>query len=655
MIQYFFFPALLVGYLAWFSLRYTRGQLPRAGTYEWIFMRDKPSFSLQNARKGKMSWNDALFMMIITLVYAVITFVNLGDTTAPQSFHQFTHDERSVVIELDEPVTIDTVFYYTGLYHAWNDHGYRLSFSPDGFDWTAQERTIDGQTRTTMTQQYSETFRWLSAWLPNGPQAGVKFIKIEAEAAPLELGEIAFVEVRENGDRAVLTMSRMTMTPHAPGLFDEPGTIPPRYDILNSSHFDEIYHARTAYEHLRGIYPYETTHPPLGKLITAVGIKMFGMTPFGWRFMPALFGVLMLPILYLLIQWMFGKTLVSICGTLIFAFDFMHFVQTRISTIDVYAVFFILLMYLFMFRYITSGYDAPFRKTLPWLALCGLSFGLGAAAKWVCIYAGFGLLLMYLIYLAIRRNYARDEGKKFLPFLSLTLGASVVFFLAIPIAGYVACYIPYAVPENPSLAAIPPVSDFGGWLGSLKNLWDASFSKFWDNQFDMLNYHGTGVLGATHAYSSWWYQWLFDLKPILYYINGSGGMRATVSAFTNPLTTWAGLLALGACGAGVWKRRSVAGMFIIVGYLSQLLPWIPVRRITFAYHYFPSMIFITLALCYVFHRVLEREPKARGRVIGFTCAVLLMFALFYPVLSGTLVPEWYPINFLRWLPTWTAV
>ena len=68
---------------------------------------------------------------------------------------------------------------------------------------------------------------------------------------------------------------------------------------MDSSYFDEIYHPRTALEHLNEIYPYEVSHPPLGKLIMGIGIRAFGMTPFGWRFMGTLLGVLMLPILYI--------------------------------------------------------------------------------------------------------------------------------------------------------------------------------------------------------------------------------------------------------------------------------------------------------------------------------------------------------------------
>jgi dolichyl-phosphate-mannose--protein O-mannosyl transferase len=97
---------------------------------------------------------------------------------------------------------------------------------------------------------------------------------------------------------------------------------------------------------------------------------------------------------------MFGSTAVSVCGTILFAFDFMHFTQTRIATIDTYAVFFILLMYLFMWRFVSGG-------KLRDLALSGLFFGLGAASKWTGIYAGAGLGVIWLAYWFTKRKEER--------------------------------------------------------------------------------------------------------------------------------------------------------------------------------------------------------------------------------------------------------
>ena len=78
--------------------------------------------------------------------------------------------------------------------------------------------------------------------------------------------------------------------------------------------------------------------------------------------MGALFGVLMLPILYLFLKNLFGKTPVAACGSALFAFDFMHLTQTRIATIDTYGVFFILLMYYFLYRYLALPAGTAFRR-----------------------------------------------------------------------------------------------------------------------------------------------------------------------------------------------------------------------------------------------------------------------------------------------------
>ena len=43
----------------------------------------------------------------------------------------------------------------------------------------------------------------------------------------------------------------------------------------------------------------------------------------------------------------------ALCGAALFTFDFMHLVQTRIATIDTYGVFFILVSYYFMYRWLT--------------------------------------------------------------------------------------------------------------------------------------------------------------------------------------------------------------------------------------------------------------------------------------------------------------
>ena len=76
----------------------------------------------------------------------------------------------------------------------------------------------------------------------------------------------------------------------------------------------------------------------------------------------------------------------------------------------------------------------------------------------------------------------------------------------------------------------------------------------WENQRYMLSYH-SGVTD-THPYSSRWYQWLFDIRPILYYMDNSvPGYTTRFAAFVNPVVCWGGLLAVLACAAQAVRRR----------------------------------------------------------------------------------------------------
>jgi dolichyl-phosphate-mannose--protein O-mannosyl transferase len=78
-----------------------------------------------------------------------------------------------------------------------------------------------------------------------------------------------------------------------------------------------------------------------------------------------------------------------------------------------------------------------------------------------------------------------------------------------------------------------------------------------------------------------------------------------------------------------------------------------ITRTTFAYHYFPSILFLVLLLCYCMNDLMDRRPaRWRWAVYGVTVGNTVLFAAFYPVLMGLFVPTWYTTNFLRWFPSW---
>lgn len=570
-------------------------------------------------RRYPMTRKDVLPLAIIMVLYSAAAFFNLGDTRNPTTFCSFQESGQYVEIEVPEGTLVTGVRYYTGL-HTGN---YFLQFSEDGVNYTDE---------AVMEQNYAQLFKWLDATL-NEVGKSARYIRIISDAR-LDMGELCVYDWA--GDS--IPVSSIKFDSGAAVLFDEQNTVPDAPSYLNSAYFDEIYHVRTAQEHLTGVYPYEITHPPLGKVIIGLGIQAFGLNPFGWRFMGVLFGILMLPALYLLIKNMFGSTAISACGTLIFAFDFMHYTQTRIATIDTYGVFFILLMFLFMYRYITADRDDPFspKKGTVDLFLCGLFFGIGAASKWIVIYGGIGLAIMWLIFRIIRgielikTGRSREHTRE----LVTNILQCLLFFVVIPAIVYYLSYFRYGEARGMSGISMFTSRDY--------------FNIVMDNQKYMFNYHA-GV-DATHPYSASWYQWLVDGRPILYYMRSlPENMKSAFACFMNPLVCWGGLLAIFAMIWRVIRHRDSKAMFILIGYLSSLVPWMLISRITFAYHYFPCLIFLVLAICHMFNSFRLRDRFWKRKVYIATGACLLLFVAFYPVLSGLAAPRWYS-DLLAWIP-----
>lgn len=569
-----------------------------------------------------MSLRDEIVMLAITLVYGCTAFLNLGINSAPQTFCRFTERGQYALIELDEETYISGIMYYTGLYSG----TYRLQLSSDGQEWTDQP---------AMTQEHGDLFKWQYAEL-DAQRGTSRYVRIIADTR-LWLGEVAIY----GEDGARIEPSSMKYDSGCAKLFDEQDTVPAAPNYLNSAYFDEIYHARTAFENVKNIYPYEVSHPPLGKLIISIGIRLFGMTPFGWRFMGTLFGVLMLPVMYIFLKKLFGGTAVPGCCTAIFAFDFMHFTQTRIATIDTYAVMFTLLMYLFMYMYLTGDRDAgaPKRGWLPWLALAGISFGVGAASKWTCIYAGAGLGVLWLAD-RIYRGVVLCRGGRAREYVKETAGNilwCLLFFVLVPCVIYYISYYPYGKASGMSGVSMYFKREY--------------LDIVLENQKFMFMYH-SGVT-ATHPYSSRWYQWILDIRPILYYLNYfDDGTKSAFGAFVNPMLCWGGLLAMISMAYMAIFRRDKKALFILVGYLAQLLPWVLVTRVVFEYHYFPSTVFLVLALGHVFDRVRRYSRSWKRIIFSFTGVSVALFIVFYPVISGLRVPAWYSHNLLRWIPGW---
>ena len=577
---------------------------------------------------------DRWLLLGLVLVYGVVALTNLGTLSAPETYWQPETPGETITVEFPAETTVGEYWVYGNI----QNNGILLLRTDDGHE-------------ETYTQTYDVMFRW------DRVQTAFTARRIELQlySGSLKLNEIAFFDTEGNRIDAVVLHPSGTQA----ALLDEQNTVPDRPSYFNGMYFDELYHARTAYEHLHNLAPYENSHPPLGKLIIAVGIAIFGMNPFGWRIMGTLIGIAMLPVLYAFGKRLFKKTEYAFLCAALFAFDFMHFTQTRIATIDVYAVFFILLMYYYMYQYITMNFFTDgLAKTMKPLALSGLFFGLGAASKWTCIYAGAGLAVLFFGSLLARyREYAaltqrsgerqsaqlsaekpeekqgtereRELVKPFWNNVLYTLLWCCLFFLLVPFTIYFCSYLPYYICEAGRTEGYGLADAFG---------------TFWRYQDFMYSYHSG--LTATHPYQSAWWQWPFTMRPMWYYSgnDAAAGIVSTLTASGNPAVWWVstvGAVALLFLRVSGSVKPDRAQQIFCVGVLANYLPWVLVPRCTFIYHFFATVPFLLMAAVYLLQKGEERYPKlACVKWIWLGLAVLL-FVLLYPGLSGLPIPAWW--------------
>jgi dolichyl-phosphate-mannose--protein O-mannosyl transferase len=423
--------------------------------------------------------------------------------------------------------------------------------------------------------------------------------------------------------------------------------IPPTY--MQKMYFDEVYFARSAENYLHHQLPDERTHPPLGKLIQASGIAVFGDTPFGWRIMGVIFATLMIPLMYLLGKKLFGTWIGGFSAAFLFTFDFMHFTMARIGTADTYVVFFSLLSQLFFFIYFMNVVKSGWKTSVVPLFFAVIFFALGFSTKWFTLFGAAGMLVLLA---ALRfRDIKKLKGTlsdKYVAFFNypafLLLG-----FIGLAIGIYFVTYIPDVLAGD-------------------------SWSTIFSLQNAMLSFHAG--LTTPDSFSSPWWSWPFMVRPggnvprwfdITYLPNN---VDSTISAFGNPIVWWIGFAAvLVLTGIVVYKSgiiQRVASkklpkgfglkqadlpiIFIAVVFFFSWLPYVFISRATYTYHFYLSVPLLCLALTYFINKYWS---KPLGKVFGIAifAATVAMFIAFYPVISGMPVSTTW-IHSLKWFQSW---
>lgn len=579
---------------------------------------DEPVRSV--APRKKIELADVAMMLALSSVCLIISLFNLGGHAAPETGWQSTVPGESVTIELGREVDLSRIYYYCGI----NDR------SGDESRYAISTRNRSGAFVALATFSKDDT----NIWKFSEVDVRTSAVRLTAVTPGGRLNEIAFVE---KGSRIPLTDLKIVEgeisgadREKTKNLFDEQSSFEYAPSFRTGFYFDEIYHARTAWEMLNRIEPYETTHPPLGKLLIASGIAIFGMNPFGWRVAGALFGVALVPLMYLFGLKLFRDRFYAFCAAFLMMVEFMRFAQSRVAVIDVYGVFFILVMYYFILDLFPERGERPRRSVNLTLLLAGTAFGIGAACKWIALYAGCGMVLLVVL-----RTFAELRQRDFpvahgmAGFILRRIGVCLIAFGVLPSLIYLMSYIPYLILPGP-----------GHGLTDIFRL-----------QVHMLNYHRT--LQATHPFSSSWWSWPLDLHPMWIY-TGAGlpaGSASSIVSFGNPAIFWVGIPAVATAAFIAVRKRDASIGVVLVALICQYLPWVGINRLAFIYHFFSTVPFLILCIVASLRNVELGCPRFRAVTCGYLCIAAGFFILFYPVLSGLHVPQSYVAS-LRWLPTW---
>ncbi len=317
-------------------------------------------------------------------------------------------------------------------------------------------------------------------------------------------------------------------------------------------------------------------------------------------------------------------------------FDFMHFTLSRIGTLDVIVAFFILLTFYLMYLVLDELKKGFGWKLVLLMLLNGVAAGAAIASKWTGVYACVGIAVLFFVTIfqeygtAAAREQNGMSGKTAVVYLSRVFAVCVAAYLCIPAVIYVASYLSY-----------------GNGLGN-----GNVFQTMWDNQFFMLHYHEKTIFD--HPYSSEWYEWAWIKRPLLdAYTTLKSGKISVVSTFGNPVIWWAAIPAL-FYNLYLWQiGRDKASGYLCISYFAMLFPWLFIHRTVFIYQYFACSIIQILMLgnCRRFVRN-EKQKRNMGLVIFYLAAVIAVFLLFYPVLSGYPVKKVFAEQWLEWLESW---
>lgn len=401
-----------------------------------------------------------------------------------------------------------------------------------------------------------------------------------------------------------------------------------RLTIPTKVMFDETHYVPAARTLVSLAGPTNIEHPLFAKEIIAGGIWLLGDTSLGWRFFSTLAGTATVLAVFAILWLMLGRVRPAVLGALFTLLNFTVFVQARIGMLDGFMGAFVMLG----LAALLWAMRAPDGRSawLRWI-LGAVLLGLAVAAKWAaapliaCAALGFVLLRLHDARRTERSIFAALNAGGHRHWPGLAAVPALLVLGAVSVAAYCATFAPafFYTHDPMTLATLLPFQQ-----------------RMYDRQTMPL---------PSHPYQSSWWSWPIMVRPIWYLYERTDGAQRGVMLIGNLAVLWGGLVAVAAClYAGVRERAprllAAAGLWVGSYAMWVLIP----KKIGFFYYYYLPSIALCVALAVAF----DHFPAARRRDTAFLAVVIVLFAVFYPVLSAAPLPGPGAFRYWTWSSTW---
>ena len=411
--------------------------------------------------------------------------------------------------------------------------------------------------------------------------------------------------------------------------------------------FDEVYYAKDAHSLVQHGVELDAhgaaafvVHPPIGKWIIGIGIKIFGFNEFGWRISAALIGTASVTLMYFTARKLFENFALSAGAALLMVFDGLHLVHSRTALLDIFLMFFLQLAFFFLLY------------SKHWAV--ALTLGLALATKWTGLYYMIAYLF-FVLYVDYRSHKAHEVKSPIAETFVTNFSKRFLQYLIIPVAVYFTSYLGWFLNRK-------------GWDRAWANPQDGTFSfipavlrSWWHYQIEILNFHTS--LRDAHPYSANPWSWLILGRPTSFYYAaptncGSKQCAQEVLGLGTPLLWWAAAVAL-AVAIGMWiARREWKLGLLLLSVGAGYLPWfINQKRTTFYFYtiaFEPFLLLVLIYLAWLFLRSAKDAGELRVRqfVLGVGLVIIaLNFLYFLPLYLGISISHaaWAAH---MWLPSW---